>query len=80
MRLIIFKASKKHDFLSNFSNISNQAAFGLSQCCETDPLKVLSHENFRPVFLACMDAPMPEYEPLLILKLLSCSFDFWQLF
>ncbi len=43
-------------------------------------LKGLSHEIFRLVFLACMDASRPECEPLLLLKLLWCSFNFLQLF
>ncbi len=34
------------------------------------PLKGLSLEIFRPVFLASMDASKPECEPLLLLKLL----------
>jgi hypothetical protein len=42
-------------------------------------LKGMSHEIFRPV-LACMDASRSEWESLLVLKLLCCSFDFWQLF
>jgi hypothetical protein len=31
-------------------------------------LKGLSHEIFRPVFLACMVASRPECEPLMVLK------------
>jgi hypothetical protein len=36
--------------------------------CHT--LKGLSHETFRPVFLACMDASRLECEPLVVLKCL----------
>jgi hypothetical protein len=36
---------------------------------QADLLKGLSHEIFRPVFLACMDATRSECGPLLVLKL-----------
>ncbi len=36
--------------------------------------------DFKACLLACMDASRPKCDPLLILKLLWCSFDFWQLF
>jgi hypothetical protein len=42
-------------------------------------LKGLSHKIFRPVF-GLMEASSPECESLILLKLLWCSFDYWELF
>jgi hypothetical protein len=53
-----------------FSGRCDFAPNGEFKAYRSRSLKGLSHEIFRPVFLACMEASTPECEPLLLFKLL----------